>query len=300
MSDTDRLREKTVQIVALTQKIDALQAQLTGAQKRAAQLTAEVQSLTQAIAERDAEIKRLKVELERANACTDALGKEIRAARMTQVQTQSPAKKQSEEEIERLKRELEQVNKSAQIAQQNVKTLSEAALAVINNQEGAIERLRDTLLRVGDPKYRVFSLVLQKRRLKTEEIAAIIYIDVQSTMEILEDLQSAGEVEIREGDIVIPGKKYREIDVPVEKWKSAAPAQVFVDLEQLVARAEEHETVAKIIGAAVEVLEQKIPRAGALVFQMRKTANGWRTTQGNIDELRYTIREWKARALALG
>ncbi len=284
-----------MQVVALTQKVDSLQAQLTGAQKRASQLTAEIQSLQQTLAERDAEIKRLKTELEKANACVTALGKELRELRLSQVQPTT--KTQHHEAIDSsLRTELETAKKTIQSEQQKVKMLSEAALQVINNQEGALEQLRSILMEVGDPKYRVLGLVLKRRRLKVDEIASTIVADVAATKAILEELQSAGEVEIQDGNTVILGKKYREVELPIERWKSATPVQVLDDLERLVTQTEDdNETVARLIETAVDILEQKIPRGGALVFQMRKTAGRWKTKREDIEELRYTIRDWKSR-----
>jgi hypothetical protein len=33
---------------------------------------------------------------------------------------------------------------------------------------------------------------------------------------------------------------------------------------------------------------------------MRRTADGWKKQPGNIEELKYTIKDWKGRAQALG
>ena len=54
------------------------------------------------------------------------------------------------------------------------------------------------------------------------------------------------------------------------------------------------------IETAVEMIEQKLARSGALIFQMRRTADSWKKQAGNVEELQYTIKDWKGRAQALG
>ncbi|NWF96703.1 MAG: hypothetical protein HXY34_11235 [Candidatus Thorarchaeota archaeon] len=298
MSDeSERLRERTRQVAALSQTVDALQAQLAGAQKRAAQLGEEVQRLQSVIGEKDAEIMMLRGELERTKSALTQVGKEVRGMKMDQIQLAS--KRAPGGEQHSMREELEVAQRTAKAAKEDVRALSEAATAVLNNEEGALEVLRKTVLEVGDPKYRVLNMVLQKRRVKVEEVAAVLVSDTTAALSIIDELQSAGEVELRDGNMVIPAKKYREVEVPVDQWQTTPIAKLFDELESVVSRTDGHESVAKAIAAAVDIIEQRLPRAGALVFQMRKTANQWKVSEGSIDELRYTIRDWKSRAQAL-
>ena len=133
-----------------------------------------------------------------------------------------------------------------------------------------------------------------------DEIASILVSDMTGAIQIVDYLQAAGEVEIRDGTTVIPGKKYREVEAPTKEWEQASPAEIFDSLEDIVGRTEGNESIARALESAVDILEQKISRGGALVFEMRKAVGSWKKQAGNTEELQYTIREWKSRASSLG
>ena len=88
--------------------------------------------------------------------------------------------------------------------------------------------------------------------------------------------------------------------MPVEEWRNLDPSAIFDSLEGIVGKTEGGEGIVTAIEAAVDILEQKISRGGTLVFEMRRTANAWKKEEGNVQELQYKIREWKARAQSLG
>ena len=155
-------------------------------------------------------------------------------------------------------------------------------------------------MQVGDPKYKILNLVLQKRQVRLEEIAASLVLDMTDTLQLIESLQREGEIELRDGQTVIPGEKYRVANIPVEEWKAADPGEIFEQLGEIVGKTEGHQNTAKAIEEAVDILEQKIARGGALIFEMRRTMNAWHSSEGDIEELQYKIKEWKSRALALG
>lgn len=298
MSDPSDRREKAMAIAALNQKIDVLELQLSGSHKRNTELNERIKELEAAISERDTEIDRLKSALTRAEGALDRMGKDVQDMKAEQIQAMSKRQPASEETT--YQQQYLQAKKTVDALKEDLKRLSEAATAVLSGDPESTARLRETVLEVGDPKYRILNLVLRKRSMRMDEIASILVSDMKEAIEIVDSLQAAGEVELRDGTTVIPGKKYREIEPPTDEWEKSSPAEIFDSLENIVGQTEGNESVARAIEAAVDILEQKISRGGALVFEMRKTVGTWKKQAGNVEQLQYTIREWKSRAASLG
>jgi chromosome segregation ATPase len=299
MSDqTDRLKEKTMAIAALNQKISVLETQLSGVQKRNSEMKARIAELEGIISEKDTEIDRLSSALTRAEGALDRMGKDVQDMKAEQIQAMTKKKPASEEAS--FQQQLVQAKKTVDALKDDLKRLSEAATAVLSDEPESTSRLRETVLEVGDPKYKILNLVLRKRSMRMDEIASILVSDMKGALDIVESLQATGDVEIRDGTTVIPGKKYREVEPPKEEWEKSTPAEIFDSLEDIVGRTEGNESVARALETAVDILEQKMSRGGALVFEMRKAVGTWKKQAGNVEELQYTIREWKSRASSLG
>ncbi|MFW9966157.1 MAG: hypothetical protein ACFFEA_03315 [Candidatus Thorarchaeota archaeon] len=294
----ERLREKTLHIAHLQQQLGALQAQLDGTRRRASETNTKIDALEGLISEKDAENHMLRTELDRTKGALDAVGKEIRGIRAEQTQQMASIKPSDDEYT--LKEQLSDANRQIELLREDIKSLSEAASAVLKNEPGGLDHLRDAIMHVGDPRFKIINIVYDRRSVRIEELASNLLIDVAQALAIVDELQAAGEIEIRDGNTVIPGENYRVAKIPVEEWKSWDPPDIFDSLEDIVGKTEGHELVAKAIEAAVDIIEQKLARGGALVFQMRKTANLWKKGGSNIEELQYTIREWKGRAMSLG
>ena len=299
MSDqTDRLKEKTMAIAALNQKISVLETQLSGVQKRNSEMKERIAELEGVISEKDTEIDRLRSALTRAEGALDRMGKDVQDMKAEQIQAMTKRKPASEEVS--FQEQLVQAKRTLDALKDDLKRISEAATAVLNDEPDSKSILRETVLEVGDPKYKILNLVLRKRKMMMDEIASVLVSDMREALEIVESLQATGEVEIRDGTTVIPGKKYREIEPPKDEWEKSTPAQIFDSLEDIVGRTEGNESVAKALESAVDILEQKMSRGGALIFEMRKAVGTWKKQVGNVEELQYTIREWKSRASSLG
>ena len=133
-----------------------------------------------------------------------------------------------------------------------------------------------------------------------EEIASSLVIDMTEALEHVDALQAAGEIQIRDGNTVLPAQKYLELKVPKDAWMSMNPVDVFQELEEFVTKTDDTASIVDAIETAVEIIEQKLARSGALIFQMRRTGDTWKKQGGNIQELQYTIKDWKGRAQALG
>ncbi len=58
------------------------------------------------------------------------------------------------------------------------------------------------------------------------------------------------------------------------------PSEIFDSLESIVENAEGGETIAKALENAVDIIEQKLSRGGAMIFQMRRTAGDWKRKEG--------------------
>ncbi len=300
MSDdvNERLREKTMQIMSLNQKMEALQAQLSGSQKRANQLGTKMAELEQVLAQKDSEIQMLETQLSQTKGALDTVGREMQGIKAEQ--TQLLAKKKPEDIGASLKDELTRAEMTISRLREDLKQFSHAATAVLSQEEGALDDLKRVLLEVGDPKYRILNMVLGKKSVRVEEIASSLVIDMTEALQHIDALQAAGEVQIRDGSTVLPAQKYLELKVPRDKWESLEPVDIFQELEEFVGKTDDAPSIVDAIEIAVEIVEQKLARSGALIFQMRRTAESWKKQAGNIEELQYTVRDWKGRAQALG
>jgi len=300
MSDDDnaRLREKTMLIASLNQKMEALQAQLSGSQKRANQLGTHAAELEQVLIQKDSEIQMLEAQLARTKGALDTVGKEMQGIKAEQ--TQLLAKKRPEAVGASLKDELTLAEMTIGRLKEDLKQFSHAATAVLNQEEGALDSLKTVLLEVGDPKYRILNIILAKKSVRVEEIASSLVIDMSDALTHIDALQAAGEIQIRDGNTVLPAQKYLELKVPKEVWLSMEPVDVFQELEEFVGKTDDTASIVDAMETAVEIIEQKLARSGALIFQMRRTADAWKKQAGSIEELKYTIKDWKGRAQTLG
>lgn len=299
MSDdiNERLRDKTMQIVSLNQKLEALQAQLGGSQRRANQLGDRVSHLETTIAQKDSEIQMLTAELSKTKGALDVVGREIQG--MKAEQTQQIMKKAPSSDEYSMKEKLTLAEQRVGRLREDLKRFSQIASLVLNNEEGALEELQEVLLEVGDSKYRVLNMVLNRKSIKIDEIASTLIIDVSEALQIVDALQLAGEIELKEGNTVIPAKKYRELTVPRDTWLTMEPDAIFASLEEFLGKTDDQGSIVNALETAVEILEQKLARGGALVFQIRRTVDSWRKQSGDIEELQYTIRDWRARAKSM-
>lgn len=297
MSDSDRLRDKTVQIAMLNQKLESIQAQLSGATRRNTQLSEQVKALEAQLGEKDYEIQSLQSELERTQSALETVGEKMQGIRSEQSKSMSMKKPVVTEDPSAA--DLQKAVVKIARLEGNIKTLSEAATRVLLEKDGGLEKLSETIRLVGDIQNRVFNAVMEQRAIKTDELAAMMLAEVSEIKEAVDSLQAIGEVVLKDGNIVIPAKKYRETKIPVEDWKNMVPSEIFESLEAVIEKAEGGETISDALENAVDILEQKLSRGGAMIFQMRRTASDWKKQEGNVEELRYTIREWKSRAESL-
>ncbi|MHA1959421.1 MAG: hypothetical protein ACW99U_04280 [Candidatus Thorarchaeota archaeon] len=290
-----KLREKLITIQSLNQKIEILQAQLSGAQRRAHELSGDVGRFEELLASKDLEMVTLKSDAERYKAALEKVGHEMRD--MRSAQTESLSKKQEISEDARMEDELASLRKSIHSLQSDLKKLSQAATAVLNEEPESVTVLREVVLEVGDAQSKVLNLVLARRTVSLEELASLLVTDVNQAYEIVDKLQAAGEVELKDERTVVPAARYRETKIPIEEWRSSAPASIFDSLVEVVGRIEGNEGIVEALETAVDILEQKLSRGGSLVYEMRRTAGSWKNKPGQIEELQYQIRDWKTRAL---
>ncbi|MGY5881695.1 MAG: hypothetical protein RTV31_15695 [Candidatus Thorarchaeota archaeon] len=294
MSDlNERLKDKTLQIAQLNQKLEVLQAQLGGSHRRANELGGKVETLTTEITSRDQEIQMLRSEVARFKGALESVGQEMQSIKADQTQVLS--RKQPGGDDYSMKQDLIEAHRTIDALREDLKKLSAAASSVLNDESDGIDILRKTVMEIGDPRYRILNLVLERRSVRLDEIAALLVTDMSEAIGIAESLQLDGEVEIKEGQTVIPAKKYREVEAPEEVWKQSTPSEIFDSLEDVVGRTEGAESVVSALEIAAEILEQKMSRGGALMFEMRRTVSSWRKQEGDKEELKYKIREWKGR-----
>ena len=290
----ERLRERAIQIAQLSQKIETLQAQLGGSHRRANQLGENVSSLETVIGEKDSEIQMLRSELSKTKGALDSVGKTVQTMKVEQ--TQLLTKKQPTIEDPTLIDEVAVLNERVVKLKEDIKLLSEAATLVLLEKEEGIKTLREAVRNVGDIQYKILNMVLNRRTIKIDEIASTFVEDTHTIMEIIEKLQAAGEVLLTDGVTVTPAQKYREVKIPVAEWKEMEPGEIFDSLVEIVGKSEGKENIVEALEKSVDILEQKMSRGGALIFQMRRMATTWSKKEGNVEELQYTIREWKGRA----
>ena len=292
-----RLREKTMTIASLNQKMETLLAQLSGSQRRANELGSKVVELESSLTQKDSEIQMLQTQLSTTKGVLDTVGKEMQGIKAEQ--TQLLAKKKPESVGASLKDELTIAEMTIGRLKEDLKQFSHATTAVLSQEEGALEGLKEVLLEVGDPKYRILNMVLAKKSIRVEEIASSLVIDMTEALTQVDALQAAGEIQIRDGNTILPAQKYLELKVPKDLWLSMEPTDVFQELEDFVGKTDDTASIVDAMETAVEIIEQKLARSGALIFQMRRTADAWKKQAGNVEELQYTIKDWKGRAQAL-
>jgi hypothetical protein len=293
----ERLRDKTIMIASLNQKLEALQAQLGGSQRRANELGEQTSRLEATLVQKDSEIQMLKEELSKTRGALESVGKEVQG--MKAEQTQQLMKKSPMVESS-LREEIVQSEQQIRQLKEDLKRFSQVATSVLNNDEGADEMLRQVLLEIGDPRYRILNMVLNRKSVRIDEVASSLVIDVPEALEIVDALQVEGEIEMIDSNTVIPAKKYREVRVPTDQWQQMEPDAIFRGLEEFIGNSDDQMSIVKALETAVEILEQKLARGGAMVFQMRRTADNWKKQAGDREELQYTIREWRGRAQAMG
>jgi len=278
--------------------MEALQAQLSGSQRRANQLGTQMADLEQVLTEKDSEIQILGSQLSRTKGALDTVGKEIQGIKSEQ--TKLLAKKRPETVSASVKDELTLAEMTIGRLREDLKQFSHATTAVLNQEEGALDGLREVLLEVGDPKYRILNMVLNKKSIRMEEIASSLVIDMAEALKHVDALQVAGEVQIRDGNTVLPAQKYLELKVPKDEWMSMEPTDIFQELEEFVGKTDDTSSIVDALETAVDIIEQKLARSGSLIFQIRRTIDTWKKKAGNIEELQYTIKDWKGRAQSLG
>ncbi|MHA1577150.1 MAG: hypothetical protein ACTSU3_07300 [Candidatus Thorarchaeota archaeon] len=293
----ERLRQRAIQVAQLSQKIEVLQAQLGGSHRRANQLGDNVSSLESVIGDKDSEIQMLRSELSKTQGALESVGKTVKTMKVEQ--TQLLSKKPEKIDDTTLRNEVEGLKNKVVKLKEDIKLLSEAATSVLHEKDDGFEILRETLRTVGDTEYKILNIVLDRRTIKIDEIASTLVEDTNTIMGYIDGLQTAGEVQLIDGVTVIPAIKYREVKIPDVEWKEMEPTEIFDSLEELVGKAEGKENVVEALEKSVDVLEQKMSRGGALIFQMRRMASTWSSKEGSVEELQYTIREWKARAISL-
>ena len=300
MSDevNERLRDKTMQIVSLNQKMEALQAQLSGSQRRANEVGTKLTELESSLTQKDSEIQMLQTQLSTTKGALDTVSKEMQGIKAEQ--TQLLAKKKPESVGASLQDEITIAEMTIGRLREDLKQFSHAATAVLNQEEGALDKMKEVLLEVGDPKYRILNMVLTRKSIRMEEIATNLVINMTEAIKYANDLQAAGEIQIRDGNMILPAQKYLELKVPKDDWMSMEPADIFQELENFVVKTDDTSSIVDAMETAVEIIEQKLARGGSLIFQMRRTADAWKKQAGNVEELQYTIKDWKGRAQALG
>lgn len=300
MSDevNERLRDKTMQIVSLNQKMEALQAQLSGSQRRANEVGTKLTELESSLTQKDSEIQMLQTQLSTTKGALDTVSKEMQGIKAEQ--TQLLAKKKPESVGASLQDEITIAEMTIGRLREDLKQFSHAATAVLNQEEGALDKMKEVLLEVGDPKYRILNMVLTRKSIRMEEIATSLVIKMTEAIKYADDLQAAGEIQIRDGNMILPAQKYLELKVPKDDWMSMEPADIFQELENFVVKTDDTSSIVDAMETAVEIIEQKLARGGSLIFQMRRTADAWKKQAGNVEELQYTIKDWKGRAQALG
>ncbi|TFG33949.1 hypothetical protein EU527_05695 [Candidatus Thorarchaeota archaeon] len=293
----EKLREKTMQIMMLNQKIESMQAQLGSSQKRSNQLGIQVNELELKISEREQEIQMLKSDLSRTKGALESVGKEIQGLKAEQ--TQSLMTKKPVTDNTSLKDDLMTAEMTIERLREDLKQFSQAATAVLNQEVDSVDLLKRVLLEVGDPRYRILNMVLNRKSVRIEEIATTLVIDIPEALKYVDTLQAAGEVQFKEGNTVIPAQKYLELKVPREEWMEMQPDNIFDQLEIFLSKTDDKSSIVSALETAVEILEQKLAKGGALIFQMRRTSDSWKKQAGKPEELQYTIKEWKRRAQAL-
>ena len=151
MSDSnERIRDQMMTIHSLNQKIDVLQAQLGGAQKRAHQLEEQLAQLEQVITQKDAKVQALDSDVQRYSGALDSMGHEVQGLRAEQ--TQQNAMVVPVRDDQKLGEQLAAAQQIIQKQKENLMALSRVTTAVLNSEDNALEDLQRVLLEAGDQR----------------------------------------------------------------------------------------------------------------------------------------------------
>ncbi|MDF1537506.1 MAG: hypothetical protein P1Q69_01205, partial [Candidatus Thorarchaeota archaeon] len=166
--DSARLKEKTVQVTMLNQKMEALQAQLSGATRRNTQLAEQIKELQEQLSQKDYDIQSIQMELDRTKTALESVGQQMQGIKAKETLEMGRKKPVTGDSV--AKEELQQAEVKIARLQGDIKKLSEAATSVILKREDGLEKLSETIKLVGDMQHRIFTFVMEQRAVKKDEL----------------------------------------------------------------------------------------------------------------------------------
>lgn len=291
MSDMDKhLKSQRMASLANDQRVDSLQAQLEGAQKRARELKERVIELEGIIKSKDDEIQIFRSEINKQRCALEQASKELKEIKGEKMPSYI-IEKRNEPDIYKH----EKTEQLLHDTREKLKRLSKVVTESINSDTVSVNMIRDAVIEHGDLQYRVLNIIIEKKSVKLDEIASITTTDNREIYEIIDNLSNLGEVEIRDSNTVVIAEKYHKSVINTDNWKDMKISDIFDSLQELIRMSESNKEIANAIEKVVDIVEQTASGAGALVFEMRKTSGIWKNKFGDVEDLIYKIKEWKSR-----
>jgi len=300
LSDLEqRLREKTQTILRLNQQVEQLSGQISGLTKRLQQKDEEIEHLKSLIAERDQKISKLQNDIlgyeeviRRLNQRVEEATSEASASSTESAPAEVSRPLVTKEEIDELKNQIKELS-------DKITTITKIATKLILEPEEGKNELIEYLLKQGDPKYRILLAVTKSESEKVSNLDKITNIPPLEVQVYVKELVNENELEQIDPNTVMIGAKLREVSVPEEKWRKLSVDELFDEFIKYAKRVKNKDLIASAIEILVAILEEHLSRPGVLIFQMRRAADTWRRSGGDLQELEYTARDWKARAKSL-
>ncbi len=300
LSDIEqRLREKTQTILRLNQQIEQLSGQISGLTRRIQQKDEEIEHLKSLIAERDQKISKLENDILGYEEVIRRLNQRVEeATSVTETSTSEPASATTARPLV-TKEEIDELKNQIKTLSDKLTTITKIATKLVLEPDEGKNELIEYLLKEGDPKYRVLLAVTRSESEKISNLDKLTNIPPLEVQVYVKELVNENELEQIDPNTVMIGAKLREVSVPEEKWRQLSIDDLFEEFVKYAKRVKNKDLISSAIETLVAILEDHLSRPGVLIFQMRRTADTWRRSGGDLQELEYTARDWKARAKSL-
>ena len=159
-------------------------------------------------------------------------------------------------------------------------------------EPGIKEKAREFIMARGSMTHRVLLLVTERGSMDMNEIAKLTGLDQITIKRAVEILLREHSIEIRGSLLTVAGG----IKLPdFEAWRKIPLEKLFDEIGEYCAVAKAPELVSQALQALKDGVEQRV-RSRTLVFEIGKEIQQWRRGNGNLQDLRFRINEWKQRA----
>jgi uncharacterized protein YukE len=171
-------------------------------------------------------------------------------------------------------------------------TLESLLFRSLVNEPNIKATIRDFILKQGSVKYRILLLLSEKGAMQTNEIAKIAGLDLLTMRQVIENLSEEHSIEVHGSLLTTPGMLRPP---PAEKWRTLNINNLFDEVDEYLSFHRNSEIVAQTLQTLKDNIEQKVRIRGTYIFEIGKEIQEWRRGTGNLEQLRYKLRDWKSK-----